>query len=1045
MNKFSHQYKTMKQQTSRFTFWNADCEHEVALRNFPGMVRLLAVVIILLVFLSFPVRTVAESLVREDFEQLVPSDKKLDPAWVQSLTERGEPAIYRGTDLKYIGMPVGGLFAGQLYLGGDGKLWHWNIFNDNIFTGAEHYAKPMVPSVILNQGFALKISGHSIPLDGNGFKDVTFRGEYPVGTVEFKDPSVPVTVKQEAFSPFIPLNTGDSSLPATLMRFTLRNTSNTTVELVLSGSLENAVALHHRDLPRTRQIKLVTENGFTFLDESAAEDTSANERPEVVIEDWNKETYTGWKVEGTAFGNGPVLKKSIPNYQGDVGGDTERVVNSHASAPGNIGAEKDNAMGKLTGKAFPINRNYLFCWLGGGNNPGKTGLNLLIDGQIVASVSGKNKNLMDVASIDLRQYQGKQGVVEIVDNQAGSWGNVGVGRIFLSDQIKTGKSFNTLSDVGTMGLLLLGAKADLASNDKTVALKEKLVGELGRNVKLAPGESATVTFAITWFFPNLNYIPHIASQGQSYANRFGSALAVARYIAGNENRLMDDTFLWKRTWYDSTLPYWFLDRTFMNISILATTTSFRFKDGRYWAWEGVGDCRGTCGHVYYYGQACGRLFPDIERDQREKVDFILSQNPDGSIRFRGENGNSPAIDAQAGYILRAYREHQMSTDDAFLKRIWPKVKLAMDWMIARDGTGDGIIKGNQHNTLDADWFGANSWLSGVYQAALRASAEMADRMADPDYAKKCRQIADIGRDKMAKELFNGEYFQNKVDPRHLDSINSGSGCEIDQVMGQSWAFQVGLPRVFPRAETLSALKSLWRYNFTPDVGPYRAVNKPGRWYAMPGESGLLMCTFPRKDWDYVKAAGKGNPGFVGYFNECMNGFEHQVAGHMIWEGMVREGLAIERALHDRYSPSKRNPYNEIECGDHYGRSMASYGVFLAACGFEYDGPRGHIGFAPKISPADFKAPFTSAEGWGTFSQQVNSGTLQAALALKWGKLRLKTLALELPAGTSVTRVVASMDGKSIPASPTRQGDRVLVTFATEIVIPANSILTTNIN
>ena len=71
----------------------------------------------------------------------------------------------------------------------------------------------------------------------------------------------------------------------------------------------------------------------------------------------------------------------------------------------------------------------------------------------------------------------------------------------------------------------------------------------------------------------------------------------------------------------------------------------------------------------------------------------------------------------------------------------------------------------------------------------------------------------------------------------------------------------------------------------------------------------------------------------------MNGFEYQVAGHMIWEGMVQEGLAIERAIHDRYHASRRNPWNEVECGDHYVRAMASYGVFLAACGYEYHGPR----------------------------------------------------------------------------------------------------------
>ena len=105
----------------------------------------------------------------------------------------------------------------------------------------------------------------------------------------------------------------------------------------------------------------------------------------------------------------------------------------------------------------------------------------------------------------------------------------------------------------------------------------------------------------------------------------------------------------------------------------------------------------------------------------------------------------------------------------------------------------------------------------------------------------------------------------------------------------------------------------------------------------------------------------------------MNGFEYQVAGHMIWEGMVQEGLAVTRAVHDRYHASRRNPWNEVECGDHYARSMASYGVFLAACGYEYHGPKGRLGFAPRLTPDKFKAAFTTAEGWGTFTQQRDGG------------------------------------------------------------------------
>ncbi len=276
-------------------------------------------------------------------------------------------------------------------------------------------------------------------------------------------------------------------------------------------------------------------------------------------------------------------------------------------------------------------------------------------------------------------------------------------------------------------------------------------------------------------------------------------------------------------------------------------------------------------------------------------------------------------------------------------------------------------------------------------------------------------------------MFDGEYFVNKPDPNHSEAINSGSGCEIDQVLGQSWAWQVGLGRVLPEQETLSALRSLWRYNFTPDVGPYREANKPGRWYAMPGEAGLLMCTFPRADWDYDKAKGTGPGWAAGYFNECMNGFEYQVAGHMIWEGLLLEGLAVARAVHDRYHASRRNPWNEIECGDHYARSMASYGVFLAACGFEYHGPKGHIGFAPRLTPENFKAAFTSAEGWGTFWQRIENGRQKDEIALKRGALRLRTLALA-PAGP-VSTVTVTIAGREAACEHRVEDGRLLITLS----------------
>jgi uncharacterized protein (DUF608 family) len=1011
---------------------------------------------------------------REDFEQLVPADKKLSPAWVKSLFARGTPEILRGGELKFVGMPVGGIGAGQLYLGGDGRLWHWDIFNQHISTGAEHYAKPPAPASPLTQKFSLKLGDKICPLERDGFSDISFRGEYPIGMVEYSDASVPLAVKLEAFSPFIPLNTDDSSLPATILQFTLRNISAAPVEATLSGEMENGVCLNNRWEDGVLRNRVIREPGLTTLLCSAEKSaTPTGHRPEIIFEDWNKENYDGWKTEGSAFGSGPVKKSEIPSYQGDVGGDTARVVNSHASAPGDSVAAKDSATGKLVSRDFTVERNFISFWIGGGKGRAKSrfGLTLFVDGKPAQTAAGQDKNEMALEHFDVRAFAGKTARLEILDDATGAWGNVGIGKIVFTDHIANAGPLEELPDFGTLALALLGEtdvasailadvepgfqpggkstasavaqenpNVSIATNarpggrmpDATAPFTEKLSGALGRKIKLAPGASATVTFVLAWHFPNLSLGGALQNAGRYYATKFSSAHAVVQYVASQFDRLASETRLWRDTWYDSTLPFWFLDRTVLNASILATSTCFRLANGRFYGWEGVGCCAGTCGHVYHYAHAAARLFPELERTTREKVDFGLAQMPDGAIHFRGEFNNIPAVDGQAGTILRALREHQMSPDAEFLKRNWPKIKLATQWLIAKDANNDGLIESNQHNTLDTDWFGPVAWLSGLYLAALTAAAALADEIGDADFARQCRGILEVGRKNLVTQLFDGDYFINKVDPKHLDAINSGTGCEIDQVFGQSWAFQVGLPRVLPENETVTALKSLWRYNFSPDVGPYREVNKPGRWYALAGEAGLLMCSFPRRDWDYAQAKGKGPEWAAGYFNECMNGFEYQVAGHMLWEGLTLEGLAVTRAVHDRYHAARRNPWNEIECGDHYARSMASFGVYLAACGFEHHGPKAHLGFAPRLSPENFKCAFTSAEGWGSFSQKAESGKRKAEIAVRWGKLRLKSLSLALADGENA-RIVKALAGKTEIHCELKVTDRrALITFTDEI-------------
>ncbi len=1067
-----------------------------------------------------PIQAFAGPFDEQDFQTLVPVDKKLSAAWIKSLCERGTPQAYRGNQLTYIGMPIGGIGCGQLYLGGDGRLWLWDIYKSNYrrepdhgqriaaFTLGGHYANPVAfgeqytqwNGTSVEQGFLIraKSNGKTVTktLDKHGFSDVTFRGEYPIGKVTYQDQAFPAKVRLKAFSPFIPTNAKDSSLPATVMSYTVTNTSGKPIEIDLGGWMQNATCPFQHDAALGQRINRVvqTSDRVSVLStiEPPAKQANAKPRKNIVLADFETDDWDDWTGQGDAFKGGPFPSSAFVPHQKVSGYSGKKLANSFNTRIEPVSGQTDKLMGTLTSPKFKIERKYIVLSVCGGGNASEVYVEVLVEGKTIGKVTGHNSIVMQKKPIDVSKYQGKTAQLCIVDHARGGWGHITADQIVLTDSVPESTGIEGKHGFGSSTLTLLHRASDVSisaaislsdpdspgelfdqmgkidSQATSKPLNELLIGGLTAGFTLKPGQSKTVDFVITWYFPHYNEIDAAPGQmlrvkdfrtlSRHYKPWFNSAGDVAQYIATNKQRLLGGTTEWNKTWYDSTLPYWLLDRSFIAIDCMATQVFHWFDNGRPYGWEGVDCCPGTCTHVWHYAQGLSRIFPEIERAFREKVDFKAGVGFDpgsGLISDRGDFHVHEATDGQAGTILRAYREHLMSKDDAFLRRLWPNIKKAVQFLIAKDPDRNGLIEGAQPHTLDAAWYGPMGWISGLYLGALSAGQAMALEMDDDNFAHQCAVIVDRGRKNMVDQLFNGEYFIHKPDPKHR-ALQSGKGCHIDQVLGQAWMHQVGLDRVIPKKETVSALNSLWKYNFTPDAGGYalkhREIEKAFRWYAMEGEAGLLMCTWPKGGATEAipgdQLRPKKNPevwtGPGGYFNECMNGFEYQVAWHMVAEGepgseLVRRGLAIIRAIHDRYGADKRNPYNEIECSDHYARSMASYGVFLACSGFEYHGPKGQIGFAPKLSPDDFKTPFTAAEGWGTYQQKRDDQGMTAKFSVKYGRLKLSQIKLQVPSGKIYVAEVR-LGGQPVAVQCKQTGNTVVIQLNRPVFVKSNQEL-----
>ncbi len=563
-------------------------------------------------------------------------------------------------------------------------------------------------------------------------------------------------------------------------------------------------------------------------------------------------------------------------------------------------------------------------------------------------------------------------------------------------------------------------------------------GVLAAHLPVRQKESRKVRFVLAWYFPNMAKSWDTVYQNKSmaqvpvwknyYATQYSSSWDCAEYSLKEFDSLFAQTFAFKQALHTSTMPKEAVDAISANLSTLKSPAVLCLPEGSFYGFEGCidhfGCCEGSCQHVWNYAYALPFLFPDLQRSVLER-EFDYSMRDDGRMGFRLQLplGSPPqefhaCVDGQMGAVIRAYREWKISGDNRWLVRYWPKVKLALEyaWAETNEDKWDigktGVITGRQHHTLDMELFGANSWLEGFYLCALKAAAEMAEAMGETDKQQEYLSLYLRGKEWTDKNLFQGEYYGQKIDYREKALLepyrgyrgenegdiletywNSeageikyqlGEGCLIDQVIGQWHADNCGLGEIFDPEQAKKALGSIYRNNYISNM---REFANPWRLYCLNDEGGVIMCSWPK---------GKKKPVIpITYNSETMNGFEYQVACHMLRAGMEAEAEEIVAAVRQRYDGYKRNPYNEIECGSNYARSMASYGLLLAYSGFQYDMIRKHMGFYPVNEEGRFF--WSICQAWGTVEIDKKGVKLQVL----FGKLTLKSFSCSAFAGQVV--------------------------------------------
>lgn len=551
---------------------------------------------------------------------------------------------------------------------------------------------------------------------------------------------------------------------------------------------------------------------------------------------------------------------------------------------------------------------------------------------------------------------------------------------------------------------------------------------LAVSLTVPPESEQTVEFVVAWHFPNRQAWGRSKDKppesiGNYYTTQFEDAWHAAEHAAKNWKTLERDTVAFVRSITESSLPPEAQEAALFNLSTLRSQTCFRTPDGRFFGWEGSfdrnGSCHGNCTHVWNYEHATANLFPDLARSMREIEFSDYAMRKDGFMRFRvalplkkNTGHELAAADGQMGCLIKLHREWRLSGDTAWLRRLWPHARKAMEfvWLPGSwDADQDGVMEGCQHNTMDVEYFGPNPQMASWYLGALRACEEMARALDQKSFAEKCRSLFDQGSAWVDEHLFNGDYYEQHVRPlRSWDEVipglavgpenkdvtrpdfQLGAGCLIDQLAGQVNAHFEGLGALLDPKNEERSLRAVLAHNRRSD---FHAHFNHMRSYVLGDETAVLMASYPR---------GNRPARPFPYYPEVMTGFEYCLALSLIQAGRVRDGLKVVRDIRQRYDGHKRSPFDEAECGHHYARALASWGLIPALSGFHYSA----LSRTMKISPSRQRVtwPWAAAGAWGTLEIIPQKRTARIILEVLHGSISLSRFQLTGQGETTFPRV-----------------------------------------
>ncbi len=400
---------------------------------------------------------------------------------------------------------------------------------------------------------------------------------------------------------------------------------------------------------------------------------------------------------------------------------------------------------------------------------------------------------------------------------------------------------------------------------------EGLAGAIAITLRVPPGETRHVTYALVWDFPIVQFKNPL--DGTMWWKRYkewypghlrGWDIA-ADVLGGYTDVGYTDIekgvdSWWQAVAYNPAYPEWLrcaaLNELYYDIfggvfwedGCITKPKIYGNRPGQHLYFSMESDSLRDCESMdvrHYEDIHLIQLFPEIERDiLLGWADIILSDQQNITPHDVGSPVNDPwfvynqyAETVQGGqpmnvdwfdlpskYVLQSYVYWTYTGDDRFIKEVYPACKSTMEHLLSLDSDGDGIpdASGVPCSTYDnIPFYGANIYISVLEIGALEAMASISRFVNDPDAERLWNATLSLARKTVGEKLWDSSlgWFKMDSEGANSDALMSDGMC------GQMHTQVAGLPDTLPLDDMASHLSRVYQMASLPyQQGSMGAIN-----------------------------------------------------------------------------------------------------------------------------------------------------------------------------------------------------------------------------